>query len=100
LNARLEHILAGEMVGIYLQGSFAVGDYDQHSDVDFIVAIEEDLVSQKVEALQAMHEQVYQLGSEWTKHLEGSYFPKEILRNAAKRGEPLWYLDHGARSLI
>jgi len=36
----------------------------------------------------------------WAQHLEGSYFPKEILRNMIRPEAQLWYLDHGARSLI
>ena len=28
--------LGATFVGAYLQGSFAVGDFDEHSDVDFI----------------------------------------------------------------
>lgn len=100
LVTRLQQILSMHMIGAYLQGSFAVGDFDQYSDVDFIVAIEQDLSSSQVESLQVMHDQIYQLESEWAKHLEGSYFPRDILRETARRGELLWYLDHGARSLI
>ncbi len=100
LVLRLQQILSNDFIGAYLQGSFAMGDYDQHSDVDFIVVIEDDLTSHQVDALQVMHGQVYDLDSEWAKHLEGSYFPSEILRNQSKRGLELWYLDHGARSLI
>jgi hypothetical protein len=47
-----------------------------------------------------MHERVYSLKSRWAQHLEGSYFPKEILRNHNQPGKKLWYLDNGARSLI
>src|SRR5262249_6782661 len=36
----------------------------------------------------------------WAKHLEGSYFPVAVLRDTSRRGSPLWYLDHGARSLV
>jgi predicted nucleotidyltransferase len=32
----LQSILGGKLVGAYLQGSFAVGDADEHSDVDWI----------------------------------------------------------------
>jgi predicted nucleotidyltransferase len=99
LVSRMQRILEGDFVGAYLQGSFAVGDYDQHSDVDFVVAVERELPSRQVEALQGMHGQVYDLDSEWAKHLEGSYFPREILRRHDRRGLELWYLDHGARSL-
>jgi hypothetical protein len=100
LVMRIQEILNDDFVGAYLQGSFAVGDFDQHSDVDFIVVMEDDLISHQVGALQVMHDQVYQLDSEWAKHLEGSYFPREILRHHSNRGQDLWYLDHGARSLI
>ncbi len=100
LVSRIQRILLDNFVGAYLQGSFAVGDYDRHSDVDFVVVTENELTTGHVDALQVMHDEVYQLECEWAKHLEGSYFPKEILRDHSKRGTRLWYLDHGARSLI
>jgi hypothetical protein len=87
-------------VGAYLQGSFAVGDFDKHSDVDFIVAARQELSAGQVEALQAMHPRIYDLPTPWAQHLEGSYFPAAVLRSAARVGEPLWYLDNGSRSLI
>ena len=100
LVSRIQQILDDGFVGAYLQGSFAIGDFDQHSDVDFIVVMEDELTSNQVEALQGMHDQIYHLDSEWAKHLEGSYFTREILCEPSRRGEKLWYLDHGARSLI
>lgn len=100
LVSRIQDTLDNDFIGAYLQGSFAVGDYDQHSDIDFVVVIEDDLAAHQVDALQVMHDQVYQLGSEWAKHLEGSYFSREILLHHSKRGMKLWYLDHGARSLV
>jgi predicted nucleotidyltransferase len=100
LVSRIQEILDSDFVGAYLQGSFAVGDFDLHSDVDFIVVINDALSRDQIDALQEMHDQIYQLDSKWAQHLEGSYFPREILRNHAKRGIKLWYLDNGARSLI
>jgi predicted nucleotidyltransferase len=67
--------LGADFVGAYLQGSFALGDFDRHSDVDFIVVVEDNLTPTQVGALQVMHDKVYVLDSEWAKHLEGSYFP-------------------------
>jgi len=93
-------ILGDPFVAACLQGSFAVGDFDRHSDVDFIIAIEEELSDDQVDALQAMHERIYSLDCAWAQHLEGSYFPKDVLRDYSQRGKPLWYLDHGSRSLI
>ncbi len=106
LNAVLQELvrcvqaaLGSDFVGAYLQGSFAIGDFDQHSDVDFIVAIRDELANDHVTALQAIHERIFDLGPEWAKHLEGSYFPTTTLRDYRRGGTPLWYLDHGSRTL-
>jgi len=87
-------------VAAILQGSFAVGGSDLHSDVDWVIVVEDELAPEQVEALQTMHERVYGLESAWAQHLEGSYFPRAVLRDHARSGEPLWYLDNGARSLV
>jgi len=96
----VQAVLSTNFVGAYLQGSFAVGDFDLHSDVDFIMVIEEELSPEEVDGLQAVHERIYGLDIPWAQHLEGSYFPREVLRDYTRQGELLWYLDHGSRSLI
>jgi predicted nucleotidyltransferase len=93
-------VLGESFVAAGLQGSFALGEFDRHSDVDFIIVVEEELSENQVLALQIMHEQIFNLECEWARHLEGSYFPKDVLRDYAQRGKPLWYLDNGSRSLI
>lgn len=100
LVSRMQEILGDDLVGAYLQGSFAVGDFDEHSDVDYVVVVEDELTSDQVDALQMMHDKVYALDFEWARHLEGSYFPRACLQDHTRRGTDLWYLDHGARSLI
>jgi predicted nucleotidyltransferase len=100
LVSSVQRALGDTFVGAYLQGSFAVGDFDEHSDVDFIVAVQAELSDAQVAALQVIHGRVYDLDYEWAKHLEGSYFPLDVLRRADGRGTPLWYLDHGSRSLV
>lgn len=107
LNAVLSELVAGirgvlgdELVGVYLQGSFAVGEFDEHSDADFVVVSKAELPDKQVELLQALHGRVHGLDCEWAKHLEGSYFPRAVLASPEGRGEELWYLDHGSRSLV
>lgn len=100
LVACVQGALNDELGGAYLQGSFALGDFDQHSDVDFIVAIRHELANNHVAALQAIHGRIFDLGPEWAKHLEGSYFPVATLRGYRQVGTPLWYLDHGSRTLV
>src|SRR5512145_538364 len=96
----LRHCLSDNLIGIYLQGSFAVCDSDEHSDVDFVVVLERDLSSDEVHGLQDLHRRIFELPSEWAKHLEGSYFPKPVLADTEYADIPLWYLDHGASTLV
>lgn len=95
-----QDVLGENFVGAYLQGSFALGDWDTHSDVDFLVVVQ-DLPDAALPALQALHGRIYdRVEPHWTKHLEGSYFPKELLRRSELAGTPLFYLDNTARELI
>ncbi|MEP7359516.1 MAG: aminoglycoside adenylyltransferase domain-containing protein [Anaerolineales bacterium] len=104
LNAVLDALITGvrpilgdNFVGAYLQGSFAVGDALSHSDVDFVVVVRADVPDAMVPALQAVHVQVYDLPSDWAKHLEGSYFPHDLLCRPETAGQPLLYIDNGSR---
>jgi predicted nucleotidyltransferase len=74
----VQAVLGNNFVGAYLQGSFAAGDFDLYSDVDFVVVIEEELSPSEVHGLQTMHEHLYRLAIPWAQHLEGSYFPKTV----------------------
>ena len=78
LVGSVQEILGETFVGAYLQGSFAVGDFDLHSDVDFIVVLEEELTEDQISALQEMHGRIFKLKPRWAQHLEGSYFPKDV----------------------
>jgi predicted nucleotidyltransferase len=99
LLASVQHILVDQFIGLYLQGSFAVGDFDAHSDCDFVVVVDREFSESQCGSLQAMHERIFGLRSEWARHLEGSYFPKDLLRDHALTDADLWYLDNGSRLL-
>jgi hypothetical protein len=80
LVQRARTLLADNFVGAYLQGSFALGDFDERSDLDFVVVTQEDIPRDQVPALQAMHDALHALPSPWARRLEGSYAPKAILK--------------------
>ena len=92
-----QSVFGAKLLDIYLQGSFAVGDFDEHSDVDFIAVLEGELTQTEIDGLNVMHRTLYDLPSEWAKHLEGSYFPIRVL--AMPPGDEVWYLDHGHTTL-
>jgi predicted nucleotidyltransferase len=100
LVASVKAILKKDFVGAYLQGSFAAGGYDQHSDVDFVIVVEQEFSPGQVEDLQVMHSRIYKIDSPWATRLDGSYFPKEILRRQDLPEVKLWYLDNGHRSMV
>ncbi len=100
LVAEVRTILGDNFCGAYLQGSFAIGDADEHSDVDFIVATNGEITGEQLAALQSMHKRLYALDSPWAQHLEGSYVPKHALRHVDPARSPYWYLDNGASELV
>jgi predicted nucleotidyltransferase len=81
LITRLTSLLEADLLGAYLQGSFAVGDYDQHSDVDFIIITENDISGSQLQSLLFMHKRIFELESAWAQHLDFSYFPKDVHRH-------------------
>ncbi len=93
-------VLSENFCGAYLQGSFAVGDADEHSDVDFLIVTHDEVTDQQLAGLQAMHGRLYALDVAWAQHLEGSYVPKDRLRHVDPARAPFWYLDNGATELI
>ena len=93
-------ILGGDLCGVYLLGSFAVGDADVYSDVDFLVVTEAEVSSEQEAALQVMHGRLYALDSPWAQHLEGSYAPRERLRVVDPARSPFLFLDNGASGLV
>lgn len=95
----LEEVLDGACCGAYLQGSFAVGDADVHSDVDFVVVTEDEVTSAERAGLDALHRRLYALPIPWAQHLEGSYFPRAVIRRPDPERRPLLYLDNGGTEL-
>jgi predicted nucleotidyltransferase len=93
-------ILGENFCGAYLQGSFAVGDADEHSDVDFLVVVHDELTDAQQAALKALHERLYAIDTPWAQHLEGSYVPKTQLRRMSPERPPWFYFDNGATEPI
>ena len=74
-------ILGENFCGAYLQGSFAVGEADEHSDVDFVVVIERELTDAEQRQLQAP-----QAGLEARSRAVGSGFRRAGMASADTRG--------------
>lgn len=81
LLSRMRAILGAKLVGLYLYGSLAAGDFDDTtSDIDFIAATSERLNEQELGHLKAMHEELAGQWGRWGSHLEGAYLPLVAMR--------------------
>jgi hypothetical protein len=65
---------------MYLDGSLANGDFDQASDIDFVVVSTAEFTSDLFLTLQAMHDWIATTDSSFALDLEGSYIPQAALR--------------------
>ena len=84
LLSEVKEALGNHFIGMYLDGSLANGDFDQDSDIDFVVVTENDISGDLFLALRAMHERIAAIDSWWAIQLEGSY----ISRRAIRRHDP------------
>jgi hypothetical protein len=124
LRDSMRSVLGNNLLGLYLQGSFAQGDGDAYSDVDFVALTHRDIDSVGEAALNEMHGRLHGRPETWAQHLEGSYAPAPVIRRPPGatgsprfappdgwrapaigggpqlRGYPFLYLDNGSRTLV
>ena len=89
--------LGGNLVGIYLVGSLASGDFDLDSDVDFLVVTKTELTEEGMQPLQDLQIMMHAMDCYPAKHLEGSYISLSDLDNWSIVGDKkLYYFENGS----
>lgn len=89
--------LRENLVGIYLVGSIASGDFDLDSDVDFLVVTNTELTEENMKPLQDIQIKIHDIDCYPAKHLEGSYISIGDLNNWGIVGQKkLYYFDNGS----
>ena len=99
LVAGASAVLGADLVGVYVVGSFALGDADEHSDDDVLVPVAGPLTAAQEVGLCAFHADVPAGGRHWNRELEGSYPPVDELRSLDGRGRRWLYVDRGATEM-
>jgi len=100
LLSRVRAILGRCFVGMYLDGSLAIGDFEpDKSDLDFVVVTDGELSAETFRDLKTMHEDIAAGASKWAKELEGSYIPQSVLRHD-RRPAAHPYIDRGSTLAI
>jgi 8-oxo-dGTP pyrophosphatase MutT (NUDIX family) len=110
LLAGVREVLGERLVGVYVHGSLASGDFDPlRSDIDFLVVTDGPLPDEVLPALEAMHARLAEGGQRWADKLEGSYIPRDALRRydpacslhpALRVGGPFGLDGHGVDWVI
>jgi len=92
-------ILGDNLAGAYVQGSFALGAGDLHSDCDWIVAVHDQPTPEQEAALRALHDELPTREQHWPHDMEGSYAPIDELASVDHLGCQWLFNDHGLRTL-
>jgi Domain of unknown function (DUF4111) len=92
-------ILGQSFAGAYVQGSFALGAGDQHSDCDWIVALHSQPTAGQEAELRALHDEIPTRPGHWPHDIEGSYAPIAELASVEFLGRQWLFNDHGRRTL-
>jgi predicted nucleotidyltransferase len=100
LHAFVDEITAElreNLVGVYLVGSLATGDFDADSDVDFLVVTKTELTKANMERLQDIQTKIHAIDCYPARHLEGSYISLRDLNDWEAVGvKELFYFDNGS----
>jgi len=89
-------VLGNQLVGMYLYGSLASGDFNpKTSDIDFLVVTTSSLSDKTIADLESMHHRIWKSGLKWATKLEGSYIPKRDIRRHDLRSAPCPTVNEG-----
>jgi hypothetical protein len=99
LRCRLRGLLDERLVGLYVNGSLTLGDFDpEQSDLDLLAALSSEVGEHELQALGQLHAQFIRKHPTWDDRVEIAYVSTEGLRTFKSRpscvanispGEPL-----------
>ena len=100
LLTNVKTILQSQFVGIYLFGSLANGDFDQHSDIDVLIVTDGEISRSTFSALQDMHKEIAKIDSPWAVQQEVSYIPRNALRRFDRQNIHHPHLDRDIGEIL
>jgi predicted nucleotidyltransferase len=95
--------LGKHLVGIYLRGSLATGDFiPATSDIDLLVVTDPAIDQRLFDKLEAFHDQVFESSNPYAKRLEVAYIDRDALKKfrgglqhpTLEQGERLKMIEH------
>lgn len=92
-------VIGADLVGVYVEGSFALGAGDMYSDVDFFVVMKTAWTPSREQRVRAFHRELPTRSEHWAQHVEGSYALLADLLDPAGIGRQWLFIDHGHREM-
>jgi hypothetical protein len=94
-------VLDDDLVGLYLNGSLALGEFDPaHSDIDFIGVTKQLVSGARFDSLVDMHRSISLGGRPYATELEGSYIPLVALRQHDPAAANFPNLERGPTEIL
>ena len=100
LFSNVKEILGHKFIGMYLYGSLANGDFDEHSDIDVLIVTDGELSESTFSALQEFHKRINQVNSPWAIQIEASYIPRIALRRFDPTNNLHPHMDRGDNEVL
>lgn len=108
--SQMQSVLGEKLIGLYLYGSLAVGDFDDEiSDIDLLAAINDELSGNEFGALDKIHCQLVENNLQWNNRLEIAYLSRHALKTFKTEssriaiispGEPFHFKEAGKDWLL
>src|SRR5271169_3298165 len=77
----LKRLLGKKIVGLYLSGSLAYGDFvPERSDIDLQAVVRRPLTKDELRSVEQLHRQIEGRCPQWADRIECSYVPLELMR--------------------
>ncbi len=93
---RIKSILGSKLVGLYLEGSLVLGDFDpKTSDIDLLAAISNDIDENEYEALRKIHVAIATEHREWDDRIEVCYISVDALKSVKTRTSQIVNISPG-----
>lgn len=96
LLTRIQLIFHNKLLGLYLYGSLASGDFDHDiSDIDLLAVLDQDLNEQELSALKKMHNKFASQYPTWEHRIEVAYFSAAGLREFKNKRSKIAVISPG-----
>jgi hypothetical protein len=96
LLSRMQAILGKKLVGLYLDGSLVIGDFDPYiSDIDLVAALSADIDDREFEELHKMHTDFANEHKEWDDRIEVCYISLAALIAVRSRTSTIVKINPG-----